>query len=77
MKLPSGWVFLPKYEKGALDKLTIEKHDIVLCRDCRYYEEEIAQLTVRHLCNLWGDGGNATRPDGWCFLAAERKEGQA
>lgn len=77
MKIPSGWVFLTKYEKGAVDKLTLEKHDIILCRDCRYCEKKRLEYTTIHLCNMWGDGGNTTRPDGWCFLAAERKEEQA
>jgi len=79
MKLPSGWIAIPKLDRKG-KHVIVETVDLILCKDCKYFDYDSAAkvdgipLIVAHeICNRWGDGCK-TREDGWCFLAEQREE---
>ena len=36
-KLPSGWIFIPKVKTGDRRTIEIEQRDLVMCRECKYW----------------------------------------
>lgn len=36
MKLPSGWIYRPIVDRKGIN-ITLERTDLVLCKDCRYF----------------------------------------
>lgn len=79
MKLPSGWIARPKVDRKGVN-VTLEMSDLILCKDCKYYERDsvakidgIPLIIAHEICNKWGDGCK-TSEDGFCFLAEPKEE---
>ena len=83
MKLPSGWIARPKVDRKGV-KVSVEMSDIILCKDCKYFEHDSTakvdgiQLIVAHeICNRLGNGCK-TKEDGYCFLfEPQESEGES
>jgi len=46
MNLPSGWIFRPKVDRKGL-KIVVEKTELILCKDCQYWEKQKNSLQGR------------------------------
>ena len=78
MKLPDGWVFIPK-AKGAAIEIENGK-ELILCKNCKYFEYDsvakmdgIRLIVAHEICKRWGDGCK-TSENGYCFLAVKKSE---
>lgn len=81
MKLPHGWLFIPKaINKGT--GIEIEQKELIPCHECKYFELDhwekpeqfcgIPMIVAHEICTKWGDGCK-TSPDGYCFMAEPYK----
>lgn len=67
MKLPSGWIAIPKLDRKGI-KVELEMSELILCKDCEFWEQEKNSLQGR-CCLL------QMYPTGEWFCAnAKRKE---
>ena len=57
MKLPSGWIFIPRIKNRAT--IEVEQKELVTCKDCIYYETED--------CKWRSD--ESPDPDDYCSIA--------
>lgn len=60
----------------AWNKAVSAKPEIIHCKDCKYYEEDVFYegiIAAHHGCHKWGGGICATSPDGYCHLGERGK----
>ena len=79
MKLPSGWIFIPRMKDRTT--LEVETKELIRCHECKHFEYDhpyvIQGVPVlgHEVCNVWGNGCK-TDENGWCFLAERANDGR-
>ena len=67
MKIPSGWIFRPKVDRKGI-KIELEETELILCKDCQYWEKQKDSLQGRCcLLQMYPTGG-------WYCANAQKKE---
>ena len=84
-ELDSDWISLTVGTGKRILELLDEQPQIVQCKDCKYFEVKdwwgnfdgfpVLATSDCPTCNKWADGC-MTNPEGYCFLA-EQKRGDA
>ena len=71
MKLPHGWLFIPKsINKGTA--IEVEQKELILCHDCKHYEADITGNPWGVCCHpdwVTDKVGHMVDKDGWCYRA--------
>lgn len=71
MKLPHGWLFIPKAtNKGTA--IEVEGAELIWCCECKYYEPDITANPWGVCCHpdwVVGNVGHEVDETGWCYRA--------